>query len=111
MEAITQFRVMSGVIDLGAVATNVPNVYVRSHLSGTVTPPLVTRLLQSTEEIETLDPASQTVVKTIFGNGYSYNLQMKAIHDRILQLLGVPRRSWNGAAVLKIKDDCGSGDI
>ena len=80
MGAITQFRVMSGVIGLGAVATNVLNVYVRSHLSGTVTRPLAARLLQSTEEIETLDPASQAVVRAILGNEYSYNLWMKAIH-------------------------------
>ena len=76
MGAITQFRIMGGAIGLG-VATNILNVYVRSHLAGSVTPTLVTRLLQSTEEIESLDPASQAVVRAIFGHGY--NLQMKAM--------------------------------
>ena len=76
MGAITQFRIMGGAIGL-AIATNVLNTYVRSHLPETVAPQLVTRLLQSTEEIDVLDPATQAVVRAIFGHGY--NLQMKAM--------------------------------
>ena len=76
MGAITQFRIMGGAIGL-AVATNVLNTHVRSNLSGIVTSQLVTRLLQSTEEIKTLDPSTQAVVRAIFG--YGYNMQMRAM--------------------------------
>lgn len=48
---------MSGAIGL-AIATNILDIYVRSDLPATVTSQLVTRLLQLTEAIKIVNPAT-----------------------------------------------------
>lgn len=76
MGAVTQFRIMGGALGL-AIATNVLNTYVKSHLSASIAPQQVSTILSSAEEINVLDPAVRSTVRAIFGHGY--NLQMEVL--------------------------------
>ena len=74
--AITQFRIMGGVIGL-AIVTAAYKGYVLSHLSQFVTPQERDSLLQSTKALLTLSPEVQDHVRAIFAAGY--NLQFRIL--------------------------------
>lgn len=76
MGAITQFRIMGGAIGL-AIATTVLNTYVKSHLSESVTPQQMNSILQSAENINSLERVVGWTVREVFGRGY--NLQMRVL--------------------------------
>ncbi|MCJ1356673.1 MAG: hypothetical protein MMC33_006668 [Icmadophila ericetorum] len=72
--ALTQFRALGGVIGL-AIATNVLNNHLTSHLERVLSPEQLANLLQSAATIAELPPALEGVVRETFREGF--NLQMR----------------------------------
>ncbi|KAL9621738.1 MAG: hypothetical protein Q9160_003856 [Pyrenula sp. 1 TL-2023] len=71
--AVTQFRILGGVIGL-SIVTSVSLRSIRENLSSVVPPLQVETLLDRTDTIQLLQGATRKAVREIFGNGY--NLQM-----------------------------------
>lgn len=67
---------MGGAIGL-AIVTNVLNSYIKSHLSGLLTPEEISALLRTTQAFTALSPEIAEAVKTVFASGY--NLQMSVL--------------------------------
>ncbi|KAI9744543.1 MAG: hypothetical protein M1818_002072 [Claussenomyces sp. TS43310] len=76
MGAITQVRVLGGTISLAICAT-ILNNHVKSHMSSILSPEQLTRVTQSTANIDNLDPEIQRAVRRVFEAGY--NQQLKAM--------------------------------
>ncbi|KAF4631031.1 hypothetical protein G7Y89_g7102 [Cudoniella acicularis] len=74
--AITQFRVLGGILGL-AIVISVMNRVIRSELLQVLPVETVDQLLQTTEIIQQLSESSQATVRAIFGKGY--NGQMKIL--------------------------------
>ena len=72
--ALLQFRIFGGALGL-AIASNVLNNYLTSHLTGLLGAQELSVLLQSTASIGVLPPEVQSRVLAAFSEGY--NLQMK----------------------------------
>ena len=76
MGANTQFRYLGGAVGLGIVTVTL-NSYVRSHLSGLLTPSDIINVLQSSDNIAMLNAETQARVLLVFANGFL--LQWKII--------------------------------
>ena len=75
--AMIQFRQMGGAIGL-TIGSSLLNSHLKSHLAPPLlSPDQLSRLLQSTSQIQTFAPQLQEVVRDVFASGY--NLQMKVI--------------------------------
>lgn len=76
MSAMLQFRTMGGAIGL-AIVTTLLNSYIKSHLSGFLSPEQINALLKTTQAFKALPPDRAEMVKTVFASGY--NLQMQVM--------------------------------
>jgi hypothetical protein len=76
MGSIAQFRVLGGAIGL-AIVTTVLNGFVRPRLAAYMSREQIDVLLQSAEAVTTFTPATQTMIRNTFAEGY--NLQMKIL--------------------------------
>jgi hypothetical protein len=74
--AITQFRVLGGILGL-AIVISVGNRVIRSELLQVLPVETVDQLLQTTGIIQQLPASTQAAVRLIFGKGYS--LEMKIL--------------------------------
>jgi hypothetical protein len=67
---------LGGAIGL-AIAANVMNSWLKSHLSQTLTPSQLAALLESTDTLAALPASVQNIVRLVFAQGYT--LQMKIV--------------------------------
>jgi hypothetical protein len=66
--------------------------YIRSHLTGIVSPELAVLLLEKTETISELAPDTARQVRMLFGEGY--NLQIKVLIGFAVAKLPVTALMW-----------------
>ena len=67
---VTQLRILGGTVGV-AVATNLLNNRVKTHLSSVLPPGQLNAILQSTQIIENLEAGIQKQVKSVFAEGYN----------------------------------------
>lgn len=87
MASITQLRALGGVIGL-SLSSNLLNNHVRDGLATVISSQDLNTLLHTTAIIDTLPGSAQTVIKTVYSEGY--NLQMRVmIAFSAAQIFGV----------------------
>ena len=97
MSAIVQMRTMGGLCGL-AIVTTAMNSYVKAHLAQHLSSAEIGTLLESANGLETLQPETVAVAKSIFAQGY--DLQMRITVGFSAAQLPVTLMMWKTKQIL-----------
>lgn len=88
MGAITQIRVLGGIIGL-AICTAVQNEHVRHGLTLVLSPQQITGVLQSVSSISNLDASAEKAVRRVFAEGYNQQMRIMTYFSAVVFLVSL----------------------